>query len=143
MAGKSIRRVVTGTNADGRAVIASDTVLEADGVAMMPGAGFVSLWGDDQPPTLPTAGDRPGYNTWFPPPGGYRVEQITIPPSSTPAPAGLDMAAAAAEMEKKLPGLLGHMNSIIRACTTPTPSTSSMWSRDAACWTWTAAPRPN
>lgn len=110
MSGLKIRRVVTGTSPDGKAMIASDTVLESDGIAMMPGAGFVSIWGADGPQTLPTSGAKPDYSTWFPPAAGYRVEQITIPPSSTPPTPGLDMAEAAAEMNRKLPGLLEHMD---------------------------------
>ncbi|MCB1489398.1 MAG: cupin domain-containing protein [Bauldia sp.] len=110
MAGRTIRRVVTGTTAEGRTAFVSDTVLETDTIAMMPDAGFTGIWGADTPPTLPTDGTKPDYGTWFPPAAGYRVEMITIPPASTPAPADLDTAAAAAEMEKKLPGLLGHMD---------------------------------
>lgn len=110
MPAQSIRCVVTGTTAEGKAVIASDTTTDPDGIAMMPGASFASIWGSDRPPALPTDGARPDYRTWLPPSGGYRVEQITIPPSSAHPPADLDMATAATEMEQKLPGLLGHMD---------------------------------
>jgi hypothetical protein len=110
MAGKSIRRMVTGTTADGKAVIASDTLLDAGSIAMMPGAGFTGICGSDRPPALPTTGEVPGATAWFPPSGGCRLQQITIPPSTSAPPADLDMAAAATEMEEKLPGLLGHMD---------------------------------
>lgn len=110
MPGKPIRRVVTGTTPDGRAVIASDERIAPDTIAMMPGAGFANIWGGDEPPTLPATGEKPHYVTWFPPATGYRVEQITIPPAATPAPHGIDMKEAAADMERKLPGLLDHMD---------------------------------
>jgi hypothetical protein len=110
MPGRAIRRVVTGVSPEGKTVIASDTVLDPAGIAMMPGAGFTDIWGSDRSPTLPATGDKPAYRDWFPPSAGYRVQEITIPPASAHPPADLDMAAAAAEMEQKVPGLLGHMD---------------------------------
>lgn len=105
-----MRVVVTGTGPDGSAIVASDGVIEPTTVALMPGAAFASLWGSDAMPVLPTTGARPAYTAWFPPPTGFRVETITLPPDGTHPPADLDMAAATAEIERKLPGLIGHMD---------------------------------
>ena len=48
-----VRRVVTGHDANGKAVVASDT--EVDGIrpAMTPGSEFHRLWGADEAPHLP------------------------------------------------------------------------------------------
>lgn len=104
-------RVVSAGNApDGTAVVASDTTLTPETIALMPGAEFVSLWGSDTPTALPNAGARPAFSAWFPPAAGYRVEEITLPPDGSHPPANLDMAAAMVEVERKLPGLIGHMD---------------------------------
>lgn len=106
----AMRVVATGTAADGSDIVASDAVLPEMMVALMPGAGFVGLWGSDTATALPNAGARPAAPGWFPPATGYRVEAITLPPDSTHPPANLDMPAAMAEIERKLPGLIGHMD---------------------------------
>lgn len=109
MASGGVRRVVTGTSAEGKSVVVSDAAVAPITAAMMPGAAFFYFWGDDQPPRYPDDGTEPPYRTWFPPAGGYRFEAITIPPDATPRPEGLDMAAATAEAERALPGLLDVM----------------------------------
>ena len=62
-----IRRVVTGQNADGGSVLASDTALAPVETALLPGAKFYSLWGADTPVSLPNDGAEPDFRTWFPP----------------------------------------------------------------------------
>jgi hypothetical protein len=104
------RRVVTGYGPDYREIIASDTIVEPMTVALMPGAEFMSLWGNDAPAVYPDSGALPDYTSWFPTAGGFRVEEITIPPDSVQPPADIDMEAAAAEMEWKLPGLISHLD---------------------------------
>jgi hypothetical protein len=109
MAGVGIRRVVTGTSAEGKSVVVSDGHVAPVTPKLMPGTEFFSLWGDDGPPALPSDGTEPAYSSWFPPPGGYRFEVITIPPDATPRPADLDVAAATVEVNRALPGLLEVM----------------------------------
>jgi hypothetical protein len=109
MAGDGVRRVVTGTSAGGRSVVASDGPVRPVTPDLMPGAEFYALWGADTPPAFPDDGTEPAFTSWFPPPAGYRFEVITIPPDATPRPAGLDIAAATTEVERTLPGLLGAM----------------------------------
>jgi mannose-6-phosphate isomerase-like protein (cupin superfamily) len=98
------RRVVTGHSPDGKAVITSDTDVDAIRVAMMPEFELHKLWGGDTAPTYPDDGAAPDYHSWFPPVGGFRLVQFTVPPASTPAPHIADEAAALAEMEERLPG---------------------------------------
>jgi hypothetical protein len=101
-----VRRVVTGHTPDGKAVFASDTRVEGITVTMAPGVEFHRLWGGDTPPTFPDSGAPRPEHMYFPPLGGFRFGLFTIPPSSVIAPPGLDMAAALAEAEAKLPGML-------------------------------------
>lgn len=105
-----MRRIVTGTDAGGKAAIVSDSEITADTLALMPGAGFLSIWGGDAAPTLPSDGAVPKPGTWFPPATGYRVQMITIPPAGAAPPAGLDMTAALAEANAKVPGLMDRMD---------------------------------
>lgn len=106
----SMRVVVAGTGPDGSEIVASDERRGPVTVALMPGAEFVSLWGSDTPPAVPNDGARPAFASWFPPAAGYRIEEITLPPDGAHPPAGTDIAAALAEIETKLPGLIGHMD---------------------------------
>jgi mannose-6-phosphate isomerase-like protein (cupin superfamily) len=76
--------------------------------ALMPGFEFHRLWGQDGAPVAPQDGTPPPAHDYFPPPGGYRVGTFTVPPDSTPRPEGIDVEAAFAEVEAKLPGLVGH-----------------------------------
>lgn len=105
-----MRRIVTGTNADGKAAIVSDSEITADTLALMPGTSFLSIWSGDAVPTLPNDGTPPKPGAWFPPTTGYRVQMITIPPANAAPTADLDMAAAVAEANAKVPGLLAHMD---------------------------------
>jgi len=65
-----VRKVVTGHDAEGRAVIARDEKI--DGMPI-PGLGeLVFLWSADEPATYPNAGNHPGATPLFPPVGGIR-----------------------------------------------------------------------
>lgn len=104
-----VRRVVTGHDGDGKAVFASDEHVDPVTVALIPGAEFHLLWGADQPPTFPDDGAPTPQPSYFPPLGGYRFGFFTIPPATASPAAGLDLEAALAEVEEKLPGLVSHM----------------------------------
>jgi len=106
-----VRRVVTGTVA-GRSAVVADEALEAFAPALLPGMGFVHLWGADQTVTLPSDGSEPPIAAYFPQTTGFRVALVTIPPERGVDGATLDgaaLSAAAAEVENRLPGLLAHM----------------------------------
>jgi mannose-6-phosphate isomerase-like protein (cupin superfamily) len=104
-----VRRVVTGHDGNGKAVFASDRHVDPVTVALIPGGAFHLLWGADQPPTFPGDGAATPQPTYFPPVGGYRFGMFTVPPASASAPGELDLEAALAEVEEKLPGLVGYM----------------------------------
>ncbi len=104
-----VRRVVTGHDARGKAVFASDVEVEPLTVSLMPGAEFHRLWGGDQAPTFPDDGAPTAQPDYFPPVGGYRFGLFTIPPGTGEAAADLDVDAALAEMEEKLPGLTSYV----------------------------------
>lgn len=104
-----IRRVVTGHSPEGKAVFASDEVVEPIRLALLPGAEFYRLWGRDAPPSFPDDGSQPAHHAYFPPVGGFRFGLFTVAPATTVLPGDLDIPAAFAEMEAALPGLAGHM----------------------------------
>src|SRR3954470_8182403 len=109
MAHMQVRRVVTGHDAGGKAVFASDEEVEPVTVALAPGQEFHRLWGADEAPSFPDDGSMPAHAAYFPPVGGFRFGLFSVPPHGTTLPADLDVAAAFAEMEAKLPGLAGRM----------------------------------
>jgi hypothetical protein len=78
-------------------------------VALMTGASVVKVWGADEPVVLPTDGSPPPAPQCMPPPRGFRFDVVTLRPEDAKPPADLDLAAAAAEMEAKLPGLAALM----------------------------------
>jgi hypothetical protein len=99
------RRVVTATTSDGAAVFASDEQIEPVTVALIPGGEFHAIWGADRPVALPLDGDPARTADWFPPPDGFRVAFVTIPPQTSGNSADLDLDAAIAELQHKLPGM--------------------------------------
>jgi mannose-6-phosphate isomerase-like protein (cupin superfamily) len=104
------RRVVTGHDANGKAVFVSDELVEPVTLALLPGSEFHQIWGSDRTVSFPDDGSRPSASEYFPPLGGFRFGFFTIPPDNgRGAPADLDMAAALAEFEQKLPGMARHL----------------------------------
>jgi mannose-6-phosphate isomerase-like protein (cupin superfamily) len=102
--------VVTGHDAGGKAVFVSDEMVPPIIPTLLPGNEFHRLWGGDEAPHFPDDGSRPDDRSYFPPVGGFRFGIFTIPPDGgAGAPPGLDMTAALADLEEKLPGLAGHM----------------------------------
>jgi mannose-6-phosphate isomerase-like protein (cupin superfamily) len=104
-----IRRVVTGHSTEGKAIIASDEVVEPIRLALLPGFEFFRLWGADAAPQLPDAGSMPAHHAYFPPVGGFRFGLFTVPPETDVLLEDLDIGAAFAAMETALPGMAAHM----------------------------------
>ncbi len=104
-----IRRVVTGHDGEGRAIVASDEVVEPITSSIVAGYEFFGLWGSDEPCRFPDSGSRPPAVQCFPPLGGFRFGLFTVPPDGAADLSGIDVEAALAEMEEKLPGMAGHM----------------------------------
>ena len=104
-----VRRVVTGHTPDGRAKVASDTLVDPIVFAHRPGLEHYRLWGVDEAPLFPDDGSPPLCRAYYPPLGGFRFGLFTLPPSSVARPASIDQEAVEREVEEKLPGLLAHM----------------------------------
>jgi mannose-6-phosphate isomerase-like protein (cupin superfamily) len=98
-----VRRVVTGVREDGASVFVSDEVVEARRPPILNGNEVVVVFGGDETPTAPNAGDLQELS-WFPGAGGYRFLIFTYPPSSEQVFPD-DLEAAVAESERVAPGL--------------------------------------
>ena len=106
----NVRRVVTGHTNDGKSVFVSDEEVEPIRLPLMAGLEFRRVWGGDDTTKLPTDGAQPSASTFFPPAAGYRFAFVTLPPEgSTAIPEDLDLEAAVAEVNQKLPGMMEHM----------------------------------
>src|SRR5258708_35428567 len=102
----NVRRVVTGHDAHGKAVIVDDGVVEPTTVTLSPTV-YHELWRADSSPTLPDAGANGPKTTFFPPVGGYRFFLLTFPPGDGGADLeGLDIEAGLRDLQEKLPGML-------------------------------------
>ena len=94
------RRVVTGQNKDGKAVIVSDEEVEAGTRQTV--VAYTSLWGADAPPSFPNDGKHPQMTRLFPGPGGYRFFTWTLAPNSISAP-------TPEELKKLPPDVQAHL----------------------------------
>jgi mannose-6-phosphate isomerase-like protein (cupin superfamily) len=103
------RRVVTGHDGEGKAVFVSDELVPPVTLALLPGSEFHRLWGADSTRTFPDDGSRPEAVAYFPPVGGFRFGFFTVPPDGHRPPQDIDLGAALAELEEKLPGLAAHV----------------------------------
>src|ERR1051325_6783237 len=102
-----VRRVVTGHDADGKAVFVSDERVAPYVPAFSPKSEFHLLWGFDETPHFPDDGTEPPRTTYFPRVGGFRFNFFTLPPDGdNSVPDGVDIGAALAEFRSALPGML-------------------------------------
>ncbi|HWC68865.1 MAG TPA: cupin domain-containing protein [Acidimicrobiales bacterium] len=105
-----VRRVVTGHDSDGKAVVASDAQVDGFRSPLMPGSEFHRLWGGDETSRFPDDGALPAHETFFPPVGGFRFLLFSVPPDGTPPPSDtVDVETARAELEAALPGAVSYM----------------------------------
>ncbi|MFD0690521.1 cupin domain-containing protein [Actinomadura fibrosa] len=117
----TIRRVVTGHDAEGRARVVDDREVEAITSELMPGFAVYRLWGRDERPTFPDDGAPRPADAYYPPPDGSRFMVNLIPPGEPVPPADLDTDAALAEVERRMPGAMARME----------PGTSGMHTTDS------------
>src|SRR5262245_25066087 len=103
-----VRRVITGQSTDGPSVFVTDEELEPATVALMPGTEFHRIWGSDDAVMLPVDGRDPVAPRFFPPADGFRFLVWTVGPADVVVPGDIDVAAAVAEIETRLPGLIDH-----------------------------------
>ncbi len=104
-----VRRIVTGHDADGKAVFASDDEVEAKTLSLLPGTDFYRFWGSDKTAEFPDDGSAPSAPRYFPPVGGFRFGMFTVGPESVASVEDLDMEAAMTEMHTLLPGLAEYL----------------------------------
>jgi mannose-6-phosphate isomerase-like protein (cupin superfamily) len=110
MTHRDVRRVVTGHDADGKAVFVSDGAVEAFVPAFAPNSSFHQLWSFDEAPHFPDDGTQQERTRYFPRVGGFRFNFFTLPPDGDNVmPDGVDVGAALADLEATLPGLTDHM----------------------------------
>ena len=76
--GMQVRQVVTGHDAEGRAVFVRDK--QVDGMPIPHLGELAFLWSADEPATYPNAGDNPAAPGTFPPVGGIRFIMQTYSP---------------------------------------------------------------
>jgi hypothetical protein len=104
----SVRRVVTGVNEQGRAVVLSDGPAPRDrAFAQIPGMTQTVVWMTEPDQTISEATvDRTELSTSIvPQPGGTTLVFVTFPPSSVFTSADFDPTAAAQEQLEISPGL--------------------------------------
>ena len=100
-----IRRVVTGHTTDGKAVVVSDSEVDA----AVP-EGYISvLWGADETPAIPDDRTPQPYSTFFPPVGGFRFSMMTVLPASSIRQPGSKFSETMRIFEKKFPDFAERM----------------------------------
>ncbi|HSV48605.1 MAG TPA: cupin domain-containing protein [Ramlibacter sp.] len=104
----AIRRVVTGHDGQGRAVVAADSIPpRTHAFAHIPGMVSRLVWATPVVPQLPHDGGdpTPAVASIVPGPGESRLLIVTFPPDAVFAIPGFDFAAAAQENLAVSPGL--------------------------------------
>jgi mannose-6-phosphate isomerase-like protein (cupin superfamily) len=104
-----VRRVVTGHDAQGKARVVDDGVVEPITSGLMPGCAAYRLWGRDERPTFPDDGSPRPAVAYYPPPAGSRFMINVIAPGELVPSPELDQAAALAELERLMPGAMAAM----------------------------------
>ncbi len=105
-----VRRVVTGHSAAGKAVVASDRMIDADQAALFPGFSVNTLWASDASAAVPATDPTRPRPSFFPPGEGVRFIRFTLPPLETPRPRDEDTPAARAAIDSVFPGLMATMD---------------------------------
>ena len=103
------RLVVTGHDAQGRGIVASDTRTGGKPVPGMEGYQIADIWGADQRVTYPDRGERPPYTDFFPGKDGFRFMEVLVPAKSVVEHDTSLHGAAAADMQASMPGLADTM----------------------------------
>jgi mannose-6-phosphate isomerase-like protein (cupin superfamily) len=78
----TVRRVVTGQDAEGNSVLVADSLIEADTVDAFPGFEPHEVWAVDDTATVPAAGLPAPTTAYFPPVNGVRFQVIVFPPGA-------------------------------------------------------------
>jgi hypothetical protein len=105
-----VRRVITGHDDAGRAVVTEDGAVAPLTLALVPGFESFELWSIDGAPVIPGELGRPGVPYYFPGDGGAVFRVVTFPPhaAATLGP-DVDVAAALDEAQAKVPDLVARV----------------------------------
>lgn len=76
----TFRRVITGHDKDGKAIVVNDDNVEEISATLLPGRKFYQLWGTDELLKHPISGKMPEELSWFPQPQGQRFFVWVVPP---------------------------------------------------------------
>lgn len=101
---KSIRRVITGIDENGKSVFVSDEEILGVQPPILGGATIIDLFGEDGTPTVPTTGHQAESRRYFPGIPGYRFSIFSYPPASQMVVPD-DLRSAIAESARLTPGL--------------------------------------
>ena len=104
-----IRRVVTGHDANGKAIFLADEAITPVDISLFPGMKTYEMWSTDGPRNVPHTGPFPGVPRYFPGPDGSVFRLFVFPPQGQSAPNPAALQAGVAEMRAKLPGLAEHL----------------------------------
>ena len=102
------RRVVTGHDADGAAIVVADGPCPRDhAYAAIPGMHEALAWATEHPHTIPADNADPtaSITSYVPGPGSTRLLVVVFPPDAVFGAPTFDAAAAAAEQAVASPGL--------------------------------------
>ncbi len=135
------RRVVTGHDAEGKAVFVSDDLVAGVTLTLLPGAEFHRLWGADSTRTFPDDGSRPDDVAYFPPVGGFRFGFFTIPPDGGNCPQALTSGPPSKSSSRNCRVWLTTSSPTTRACTRLPPSTTASCCRAKPSSNWTEGRR--
>ena len=108
---EAIRRVVTGHDEDGKAIVRSDERVAAAEPAVLPGYQFFQLWGSDTAPEYPDSGTLPSFKTYLPAEGGLRFGVFTVPPArpnTGQRPDRPSPGEVARAVDREVPGLMTY-----------------------------------
>lgn len=106
----TFRRVVTGHNAAGKSIVASDSRVSGVPVPGLDGVYLSTMWGADEAYSYPDNGAESAHPAWFPPIGGVRFIEFILAPDDAPVDSSMTPEQIAAESEKLFPGLLSHFD---------------------------------
>lgn len=107
----TIRRVVTGHDANGRSVFTADEAVDATTFPMFPGFESFELWSEKGARFVPHGRGQPRIERYFPDEDEVIVRFAVFPAADYTAAPDVDMAAARDDVEQRYPGLVGHLES--------------------------------